>query len=97
MFEKLNNLETELIRGEEIKNLLEILAIDYFDKIENNDALIVYNYKNFHEKYGSLLNLTIEEFNRMINGIQKNFDELWSDYQESREVTNNGRSLEKHS
>lgn len=86
MFEKLNNLETVIIKGKQVEDLLNILASNYFDKVIKDDACIVYNYKNFHNVYGSLLNAAISDLHITFTELQNNFNELWNDYQKSKEL-----------
>ena len=82
--EKINNLEERIIEGKEIKDLLEILAMDYFDKTIKEDSLVVYNYRNFHEMYCSLLSTIILKFDALIDKLESNHKSIWEDYLESR-------------
>lgn len=89
MFEKLNNLESGIIKGKQVEDLLKILANDYFDNVEKNETLIVYNYKTFHSVYGSLLNAITNELNDTLKELQSAFNELWEDYKKSKEKNTN--------
>ncbi len=82
-FEKVNNLEERIIEGEQIKDLLEILAMDYFDKTIKEDSLIIYNYKAFHQMYGSLLNTIISRIVSLLENLKNNHDAMYKDFLES--------------
>lgn len=87
MFEKLNNLETGIIRGKQVEDLLDILANDYFDRVIKEDSVIVYNYKNFHNMYGSLLNAAISDLHTTLKELQESFNGLYDEYRKSKEVS----------
>lgn len=74
--QKINDLEEVIINGKKIQNLLDILAMDYFDKYISEDSLIVYNYKTFHEKYTSLLYVAIDELKKLIEIQQEKLNKV---------------------
>lgn len=77
MFEELNKLETGIIKCEEVKDLLEILEQDYFDRQLTNEKLIVYNYTCFHKEYATLLNVAIEKLHNSLEELKNSFEEIW--------------------
>lgn len=89
MFEKLNNLETGIIKGKQVEDLLDILAIDYFDSVIREDSVIVYNYKNFHSIYGSLLNAAISDLHITLKELQESFNGLYNEYQNQKKEGKN--------
>ena len=65
------------------ENLLRILQQNYFDHVILEDYSIIYNYKNFHNQYGALLNASIDKLDATLKEIQTAFNDLWEDYKKS--------------
>lgn len=75
-FKNIEELETLKIKATEIKNLMLILAQNRFEKVLDDDLLIIYDYRNFNQMYGDLLNATIDKITRMISDLENSVKAL---------------------
>lgn len=83
MYEKISELEYEVIDLKEVERLLELLEKNYFTEILENDALIIYNYRTFHESYASLLRAATDKLRSDLSKLKKKYYIIWEDCKKS--------------
>ena len=77
MYDNISNLETNFAKTDNVRKMLTLLSSNYFDKVIRDDSLIVYNYKNFHNAYGALLDACIDILNDVVSNGGKEIEELY--------------------
>ena len=78
MFNNISELETNNTKIEQVKLMLNILSRDYFDKVIEEDSLIIFNYQTNHKSYGSLLNACIDIFSDVFSNNEKEIQALYT-------------------